>query len=86
MNIEQKEETISNDSIASGAIDGQHMKKAGNNVGDLEAGLSSAEKAIPRDFTRLLRKVVILVSLCLVTVLPLVAFSVLAPFYPQEVS
>ena len=84
--MDEKGRIPSNDSIDPGSIDGKHMKKAENNVGDQEVGLSSAEKATTKDFSRLLRKVAILASLCLVTVLPFIALSVLAPFYPQEVS
>lgn len=43
-------------SIDCGSIAGQHVKKAGNNVGDQEAGLSSAEEATPKRFSRLFRK------------------------------
>ena len=75
-----------NDSTDSGSIAGQHVKKIGNNVGEHEDGLSSAEKAIPKRFSRLFRKVLKLVSLCLITALAIIALSMLAPFYPQEVS
>ena len=75
-------EIQSNDSIDLGCNAGQLVKEAG----DHDAGLSSAEEDTPKCFPRLFRKILMLASLCLATVQMIITQSLIAPFYPQEVS
>ena len=78
-----------NDSIGSDSFNEIFKEKAeGNfNVSDheLESALL-AEEATTQSFSWSLRKAVILASLCLVSLLSFGALSIIAPFYPHEVS
>ena len=56
-----------------------------NNASDHELSAVSEEKATTQSFSWSIRKVVILASLCLVTVLSFGALSMIAPFFPHEV-
>lgn len=77
----------SNDSIDYDSCKGLHLEKPENNVSEheLDSALSAAEEIAP-SFSWPLRKVVVLASLCLVTGFSFGALSMIAPFYPQEVS
>lgn len=86
MKMEQKDEVPSNDSIESGSIDKlQGTRKAENNVTDHNLSLPLPEEATAKSFSRLVGKVVILASLCLVSALSFGALSMIASFYPKEV-
>ena len=89
MNKEQKDQMPSKDSIESDTSDRLHTKKDENNLGDHELGSSSAQggqEPISQSFSWSIRNVAILASLCVVTVLSHAALSMIAPFYPHEVS
>ena len=76
------------DSIEPESFDDKlHMKKAANNLSDShELSSSSVEKATPQSLLRSPRKVVILASLCLITALSFETLTIIAPFFPREVS
>lgn len=89
MTKEQKDQMLSNDSIESDTSDRLHTKKDENDVGDHELGSSSAQESrepTSQSFSWSVRNVAILASLCIVTVLSFAALSMIAPFYPHEVS
>lgn len=72
----------SNNCTYLGSNAGQLVKEAG----DHDAGLSSTAEDTPKCFPRLFRKILMLASLCLATVQMIITQSMIAPFYPQEVS
>lgn len=80
--MEQKSLAPSTDSIEIDNFSGQ----VENNASDHELSAVSVEEAITQSFSWSTRKVVILASLCLVTVLSFGALSMIAPFFPHEVS
>lgn len=89
MTKEQKDQILSNDSVESDTSDRLHTKKDENDVSDHELGSSSAQggrEPISQSFSWSVRNVAILASLCIVTVLSFAALSMIAPFYPHEVS
>ena len=87
MNMGRKGLIPSNDSIESDSFNDSFMKKAEDNVSDHELGSALiVEEETTQIFSWSLRKVVTLASLCLVTVLSFAALSMIAPFYPHEVS
>ncbi len=86
MNMERKGLMPSNDSIEPDSFKALQMEKAETSVRDHELGSAlSANEATTQRFSWSPRKVVILASLCLVTVLSFGALSMIAPFYPHEV-
>lgn len=85
--MEQKGLIPSNDSTESDSCKGQHLKKPEKNASEheLDSALSAGEDTT-QSFSWRLRKVVVLASLCLVTFFSFGALSMIAPFYPHEVS
>jgi len=89
MNKEQKDEITSNESLESDTFDRLHTKMDENIVGDHEVGTSSAlesQQQMSQSFSWTIHNVAILASLCVVVVLSFAALSMIAPFYPHEVS
>lgn len=87
MNMERQDKIPSGESFDPGSTDALHATMPENNVGEHELGLSSAaEGETTKSFSWSLRKVVILASLCRVIALSFGTLSLIAPFYPQEVS
>ena len=88
--MERKGLTPSNDSIESDSFNEIFKEKAERNfdVSDHELGsaLLAEEATTKSRFSWSLLKAAILASLCLVTVLSFGALSLIAPFYPHEVS
>lgn len=88
MEIKPKDLTPSNVSLEIDSFNSLYMEKAENNVSDheLDSAPAPEEEAAAQSFSWSLRKVVILSSLCLLTVLSYGALSMIAPFFPHEVS
>ena len=86
--MERKGLIPTNDSFEYDSSNGLHTEKAEmNNISDHELGSElSEDDATPQSFSWSLRKVVLLASLCLVCVVSFGVLSVIAPFYPHEVS
>ena len=68
-----------------------HTKKDEDSVDDRDHDLGSSstqesQQQMSQSFPWSLRNIVILASLCVVVVLTFSALSMIAPFYPQEVS
>lgn len=91
MNMKQNDQTPSDNPIESEAFDRLHAKKDGYNVNDRDHDFQStstqeSQQQMSHSFPWSLRNVVMLASLCVVVVLTFAALSMIAPFYPQEVS
>ena len=91
MNKELKDQTPSNNLIESDTFDRLHTKKDEYVVDDYDYDLGSSstqerQQQMSQSFFWSRRNVAILASLCVVTVLSFAAFSMIAPFYPHEVS
>ena len=87
MNKQQKDQVPSK----SDTLDRRHKKKDEDSVDDRDHNLGSSStqeslQQMSQSFPWSLRNVVILASLCVVVVLSFAALSMIAPFYPQEVS
>ncbi|KAL9988698.1 hypothetical protein ACROYT_G003172 [Oculina patagonica] len=83
--MERKGLMPSNDFIECDSFNALQMEKAETGVSGHKLGSAlSANEATTQRFSWSPRKVVILVSLCLVTVLSFGALSLIAPFYPRE--
>lgn len=85
MNKQQKGQIPS----TSDTVDRLHTKKDEDSVDDHNLGSSSTQESqqqMSQSFPWSLRNVVILASLCVVVVLSFAALSMIAPFYPREVS
>ena len=91
MNVKQNDQTPSDNPIESEAFDRLHAKKDGYNINDRDHDFQStstqeSQQQMSHSFPWSLRNVVMLASLCVVVVLTFAALSMIAPFYPREVS